>query len=168
MKDEGAKMILRGRWRLGAVILGLVCFGFGVFQLAAARRGSERYDQISSGVQARAPGRKGTEPRALVMLLRRLGDLRHDTDRSLAQGLLGATSGMSLIALGSQGMLARRRRASRHPFDRHLRVVGGSLARSDEGPPVATTDILEDEERALLARFDALEKRALLERHSYP
>lgn len=157
-------MIMRGRWRLGAAMLGVVCLGLGVFHLAAARQISGRYDLISSGTQERAARGKGADPRALGLLLRALGDLRHETHEHLARGILGAAGGMTLLALGSQGLLAGRRRASRRSIDGHLRVEDGSSARSDDhGAIAATHEVLDDEEQALLARFDALEKRALME-----
>lgn len=160
-------MIQRGRWRLGAAVVGVVCFGFGMFQFAAALKSSARYDQLSSEVQGRAAGGKGAEPRALGMVLRVLADLRHDTHERLARGLFGAAGGMTLMALGGQGLLAERRRASLHLIGERLRVADEPAARPDGRCASATTprlDALDDEEMALLARFDALEQRASLER----
>lgn len=146
------KMSTQGRLSVGAVALGTLLFGYGLFQFANSIRTSLLYERVNLQAQARSVAGQATEPRGVVLLLRFLESLRQETHEHLAHGLFGAAGGMTLLALGG-----RRLRDSRRPV---LRLVDEQHRAHLRVAPAAPLDPEEAHELALLARFEALEQQA--------
>ncbi len=131
---------------------------------------SHDYDRIESEARGRAAVSRFIEPRTHLMLLRVLGNLREETHQRLAIGLFGAAGGMSLLALGQRGVRGQKRQDAR-PMAEEVACAGrdefglGGRCATIAGAPrrqvtgLRVAEPVDDEELALLARFEALERQ---------
>ena len=103
-------MVNRGyRW-FAALGVGALIFAFGMFEFASAVRVSHRYDRVEAEARGRAAYGRALDSRGVMFLLGVLGQMRQETHVLLARGLFGAAGGMTLLALGAQGLRRRRPR----------------------------------------------------------
>ena len=156
------------RW-MGVLSVGALVFAFGMTQFMGAVQNSLRYDRLEAETRGKALSGHGLEPRSLLLVLGALGHLRHDTHISLARGLFGAAGGMALLALGWRGVSGRRRPRgeSERPAFAQGSSRGSSPAAGRCAPLVGVRtasepELVDDEELALLARFEALERQVAL------
>jgi hypothetical protein len=163
-------MVNRGyRW-FAAVGVGMLVFAFGMVEFASAVRVSHRYDRVEAEARGRAAYGRPLDSRGVIFLLGVLGQMRQETHVLLARGLFSTAGGMALMALGGQELLRRRRQRDRTTLalgssswvTRGGRCVALPAERRRTEAPEGGAD-LDDEETLLLARFEALERRAALE-----